>query len=234
MHAQNFSLTIGKMEGTLRDIRRWIRNHYPHAPNAPIMIEILETYANPIVSAVQSIEASSEWMRHDLRELTQSLRFPWTEIVDPPPRTLTAAQMEEKLRDAVRRTRDVWTQEMRKWAKEYADDGDSFDVEEADVRALRRMTEVFVSLKALKSEKSVRRTMDLVIEAAIARRKRNEERRRKQVARRLLDIQAERSSTERELESRRAAAREQGLSMGAGKRARDHIQVGMLAARPKK
>jgi predicted metal-dependent phosphoesterase TrpH len=222
------------MDQTLQDIRKWIRNHYSDAPNAPPLHKILQLYADPIVSALQSIETSSEWMRHDVRELQQSLKLPWVKLIDPPPRTLSAAQMEERLRDAVRRTRDIWREEMRQWARELGDDGDDFEVEEADVRALRRMTEVFVPLKALKSEESVRRTMDTVIQAAIARRVRKEERRRQQVARRLAKIRAEQSNAERELESRRAAAREQGLSVGIGKRAREHVPMGMLSARTKK
>ena len=222
------------MDKTLRDIRKWIGNHYSDAPNAPLLHTILQLYADPIVSALQSIETSSEWMKHDVRELQQSLKLPWTELIDPPPRTLSAAQMEERLRNAVRHTRDIWREEMHQWARELGDDGDDFEVEEADVRALRRMTDTFALLKALKSEESVRKTMDTVIQAAIDRRFRKEERRRQQIARRLAKIRAEQASTQNELEARRAVAREQGLRVGMAKRAREHVPMGMLSARAKK
>ena len=53
------------METVLKDLRRWIRRHYPEAPNAPLMRRILEEYAQPLAEAVESVETSSEWMRHE-------------------------------------------------------------------------------------------------------------------------------------------------------------------------
>lgn len=222
------------MERTLHDVHRWIRSHYTNADNTPLMLQILQIYADPIVRALESIETSSQWMKHDVRELQQSLKLPWTELIDPPPRSLTAEKMEQRLRDAVRKTHAIWREEMAQWAKELGDDGDGFEVEETDVQALRRMTEVFVALKALKSEESVRKTMGMVIDSAVARRVRREERLREQVARRLAKIRAEKARMDRELEARRAAAREQGLRVGMGKRPREHVPMGMLAARAKK
>ena len=219
------------MDQTLQDIRKWIRNHYSDADNALLMQKILQLYAEPIVTALGSIETSSEWMRHDVRELQQSLKLPWTELIDPPPRTMTAAQMEERMRDAVRKTHAIWREEMAQWAKELGDDADAFEVEEADVRALRHMTDTFALLKALKSEESVRKTMGMVVDAAIARRVRKEERRREKVAKRLAKIRAEQANMKRELDARRAAAHEQGMSVGIGKRPRERIEHGMLAAR---
>ena len=222
------------MERTLHDVRRWIRSHYSDADNAPLMLHILRIYADPLVLALQSIETSSEWMKHDVRELQRSLKLPWTELIDPPPRTMTAAQMEKRMRDAVKRTHDIWIHQMHQWVKEFGDDSDGFEVEEADVRALRRMTDIFGTLMVLKSETSVRKTMGMVIDAAIARRVRKEERQREHVARRLAEIRAQNASTQRELQARRAAAREQGLRVGMGKRSREHVPMGMLAARAKK
>ena len=222
------------MERTLHDVRRWIRSHYSDADNAPLMLHILRIYADPLVLALQSIETSSEWMKHDVRELQRSLKLPWTELIDPPPRTMTAAQMEKRMRDAVKRTHDIWIHQMHQWVKEFGDDSDGFEVEEADVRALRRMTEVFTTLMVLKSETSVRKTMGIVIDAAIARRVRKEERRQQHEERRLSEIRAQNESTQRELQARRAAAREQGLRVGMGKRSREHVPMGMLAARAKK
>jgi hypothetical protein len=226
--------SIGKMDQTLRDIRKWIHNHYSDADNAPLMLHILRIYADPLVLALQSIETSSEWMKHDVRELQRSLKLPWTELIDPPPRTMTAAQMEKRMRDAVKRTHDIWIHQMHQWVKEFGDDSDGFEVEEADVRALRRMTEVFTTLMVLKSETIVRKTMGIVIDAAIARRDRKEERRQQHVARRLAEIRAQNASTQRELQARRAAAQQQGLRVGMGKRSREHVPMGMLAARAKK
>ena len=226
--------SIGKMDKTLRDIRKWIRNHYSDADNAPLMLHILQIYADPMVRALESIETSSEWMKHDVRELQRSLKLPWTELIDPPPRTMTAAQMEKRMRDAVKRTHDIWIHQMHQWVKEFGDDSDGFEVEEADVRALRRMTDIFGTLMVLKSETSVRKTMGMVIDAAIARRDRKEERQREHVARRLAVIRAQNESTQRELEARRAAAQQQGLRVGMGKRSREHVPMGMLAARAKK
>ena len=226
--------SIGKMDKTLRDIRKWIRNHYSDADNAPLMLHILQIYADPMVRALESIETSSEWMKHDVRELQRSLKLPWTELIDPPPRTMTAAQMEKRMRDAVKRTHDIWIHQMHQWVKEFGDDSDGFEVEEADVRALRRMTEVFTTLMVLKSETSVRKTMGMVIDAAIARRVRKEERRQEHVERRLAVIRTQNESTQRELQARHAAAREQGLRVGMGKRPREHVPMGMLAARAKK
>ena len=226
--------SIGKMDKTLRDIRKWIHNHYSDADNAPLMLHILRIYADPLVLALQSIETSSEWMKHDVRELQRSLKLPWTELIDPPPRTMTAAQMEKRMRDAVKRTHDIWIHQMHQWVKEFGDDSDGFEVEEADVRALRRMTDIFGTLMVLKSETSVRKTMGMVIDAAIARRDRKEERQREHVARRLAEIRAQNASTQRELQARRTAAREQGLRVGLGKRPREHVPMGMLAARAKK
>lgn len=227
-------VTPEKMERTLHDVRRWIRSHYTNADNTPLMLHILHIYADPIVRAFETIETSSEWMKFDVRELQQSLKLPWTELIDPPPRSLTAEKMEERLRKAVKRTHDIWTHQMHQWVKEFGDDSDGFEVEEADVRALRRMTEVFTTLMALKSETSVRKTMGMVTDAAIARRDRKEKRRREHVARRLAEIRAQNASTQRELQARQVAAREQGLSMGMGKRSREHVPMGMLAARAKK
>jgi hypothetical protein len=226
--------SIGKMDQTLRDIRKWIHNHYSDADNAPLMLHILRIYADPLVLALQSIETSSEWMKHDVRELQRSLKLPWTELIDPPPRTMTAAQMEKRMRDAVKRTHDIWIHQMHQWVKEFGDDSDEFQVEEADVRALRRMTDIFVTLMVLKSETSVRKTMGIVIDAATARRDRKEERRQQHVARRLAEIRTQNESTQRELQARRAAAREQGLRVGMGKRSREHVPMGMLAPRAKK
>jgi hypothetical protein len=222
------------MDQTLRDIRKWIHNHYSDADNAPLMLHILRIYADPLVLALQSIETSSEWMKHDVRELQRSLKLPWTELIDPPPRTMTAAQMEKRMRDAVKRTHDIWIHQMHQWVKEFGDDSDGFEVEEADVRALRRMTDIFVTLMVLKSETSVRKTMGIVIDAATARRDRKEERRQQHVARRLAEIRTQNESTQRELQARRAAAREQGLRVGMGKRSREHVPMGMLAPRAKK
>ena len=222
------------MDKTLRDIRKWIHNHYSDADNAPLMLHILRIYADPLVLALQSIETSSEWMKHDVRELQRALKLPWTELIDPPKRTMTAAQMEKRMRDAVKRTHDIWIHQMHQWVKEFGDDSDGFEVEEADVRALRRMTDIFGTLMVLKSETSVRKTMGMVIDAAIARRDRKEERQREHVARRLSEIRAQNESTQRELQARRAAAREQGLRVGMGKRSREHVPMGMLAARAKK
>jgi hypothetical protein len=222
------------MERTLHDVRRWIRSHYSDADNAPLMLHILQIYADPLVLALQSIETSSEWMKHDVRELQRSLKLPWTELIDPPPRTMTAAQMEKRMRDAVKRTHDIWIHQMHQWVKEFGDDSDEFQVEEADVRALRRMTDIFVTLMVLKSETSVRKTMGIVIDAATARRDRKEERRQQHVARRLAEIRTQNESTQRELQARRAAAREQGLRVGMGKRSREHVPMGMLAPRAKK
>ena len=219
------------MERTLHDVRRWIRSHYTNADNTPLMLHILQIYADPLVLALQSIETSSEWMKHDVRELQRSLKLPWTELIDPPPRTMTAAQMEKQMRGAVKRTHDIWIHQMHQWVKEFGDDSDGFEVEEADVRALRRMTDIFGTLMVLKSETSVRKTMGMVIDAAIARRDRKEERQREHVARRLAVIRAQNESTQRELEARRAAAQQQGLRVGMGKRSRD---MGMLAPRAKK
>jgi hypothetical protein len=223
-----------KMERTLHDVRRWIRSHYTNADNTPLMLHILQIYADPLVLALQSIETSSEWMKHDVRELQRSLKLPWTELIDPPPRTMTAAQMEKRMRDAVKRTHDIWIHQMHQWVKEFGDDSDGFEVEEADVRALRRMTEVFTTLMVLKSETIVRKTMGIVIDAAIARRDRKEERRQQHVARRLAEIRAQNASTQRELQARRAAAQQQGLRVGMGKRSREHVPMGMLAPRAKK
>jgi hypothetical protein len=223
-----------KMERTLHDVRRWIRSHYTNADNTPLMLHILQIYADPLVLALQSIETSSEWMKHDVRELQRSLKLPWTELIDPPPRTMTAAQMEKRMRDAVKRTHDIWIHQMHQWVKEFGDDSDEFQVEEADVRALRRMTDIFVTLMVLKSETSVRKTMGIVIDAATARRDRKEERRQQHVARRLAEIRTQNESTQRELQARRAAAREQGLRVGMGKRSREHVPMGMLAPRAKK
>ena len=222
------------MERTLHDVRRWIRSHYSDADNAPLMLHILRIYADPLVLALQSIETSSEWMKHDVRELQRSLKLPWTELIDPPPRTMTAAQMEKRMRDAVKRTHDIWIHQMHQWVKEFGDDSDEFQVEEADVRALRRMTDIFVTLMVLKSETSVRKTMGIVIDAATARRDRKEERRQQHVARRLAEIRAQNASTQRELQARRAAAQQQGLRVGMGKRSREHVPMGMLAPRAKK
>ena len=226
--------SIGKMDKTLRDIRKWIRNHYSDADNAPLMLHILQIYADPMVRALESIETSSEWMKHDVRELQRSLKLPWTELIDPPPRTMTAAQMEKQMRGAVKRTHDIWIHQMHQWVKEFGDDSDGFEVEEADVRALRRMTDIFGTLMVLKSETSVRKTMNTVIQAAIARCDRKEERQREHVARRLAVIRAQNESTQRELEARRAAAQQQGLRVGMGKRSREHVPMGMLAPRAKK
>jgi hypothetical protein len=57
------------METALKDLHRWIRRHYPEAPNAPLMRRILKEYAQPLAEAVESVETSSEWMRHDVHEL---------------------------------------------------------------------------------------------------------------------------------------------------------------------
>lgn len=59
-----------KMERTLHDVRRWIRSHYTNADNVPLMLHILQIYADPIVRAFESIETYSEWMKHDVRELS--------------------------------------------------------------------------------------------------------------------------------------------------------------------
>ena len=67
--------SIGKMDKTLRDIRKWIHNHYSDADNAPLMLHILRIYADPLVLALQSIETSSEWMKHDVRELSRGHIF---------------------------------------------------------------------------------------------------------------------------------------------------------------
>lgn len=219
------------MEQTLQDIRKWIRNHYSDADNAALMLDILQTYAEPLVSALQSIETSSEWMKHDVRELTQSLRLPWTELIDPPPRTLTAAQMEANLKNAVRRTHDIWKQQMDEWIAQYGDDEDPFKAEEADVRALRRMADVLSDLKTLKSPESVRRKMDTVINAAVARRGRVQQRQQQEVARRMQRLRQEAEDNQRERDARAAAARAQGLTIGRGPRSRDRIVHGMLNQR---
>ena len=90
------------MEQVVHDLRKWVERHYANEPNAPLMLRILEHYARPIAS-LHSIPTSSEWMKHDLRELLQSLRTPWVEIISPAPRSLTAEEMEARLRAAVRR-----------------------------------------------------------------------------------------------------------------------------------
>jgi len=218
------------MEETIHDLRQWIQRHYAEEPNAPLMQEILDDYAQPI-TRVQSIETSSEWMRHDVRELLQSLRTPWVEIINPAPRVFTAEDMEARLRAAVRSTNRVWRREMEQWVSEMGDDGDAFHVDAGDVEALVRMTEVFASLKTLNSPEKVRKQMDKVIRAAISRRGRREQRLREKVEEGLAKARAERAREQAELELRRAAARAQGLTVGRGKRARPRVEHGMLARR---
>ena len=219
------------MERTLNDLKRWITSHYHAAPNQATMRSILKDYADPLHIALHSIETPSDWMRHDLRELIQSLRLPWTEIINPPPRTLTSEQMEERIRMSVRRTKDIWRDQMEQWISEFGDDGDEFVVNEADIEALRAMMEIFSKLKTLKSEEYVRRVMHRVIEAAISRWNRREERRQEKIRRRLEQIRVEAERAQMEQEAIRQAAREQGLSLGRGKRTRDPVEHGMLARR---
>ena len=233
--AKDFMVSVIKrnMETALKDLRRWIRRHYPEAPNAPLMRRILEEYAQPIAEAVESVETSSEWMRHDVHELLQSLRLPWVEVIDPPPRTLTAEEFEVRVRQAARRTRAIWKEQMDRWASELADDGDPFKVEEEDVKTLRLMAEAFSGLKVLKSPEHVRVKMDAVIEAAVARRGRRERRKQERVAKRQAEVRAEAEAAKRELEARKATARAQGLAIGKGKRAHPPVEHGMLARRRK-
>ena len=80
-------------------------------------------------------------MVHDVKELYKSLRLPWN-IIDPPPRLLSAAQMEERLRVAVRHTRDVFKEQMAQWIDEFGDDGDAFEVTDADLVALQQMSDL--------------------------------------------------------------------------------------------
>ena len=230
------------MEAAITNLKRWVGNHYSNAPNTPLMLQIIEFYLQPLSTALRSIQIHSEWMRHDVRELEKSLRFPWVDIIDPPPQRLTAQQMEERLRHAVKKTRAIWKEQMLQWAREYADDDDPYEVEDEDVHSLRRMADLFANLHILKSEESVRRTMGIVVDACIQRRNRREQRRReageRQHLRRQLAlerqrerIRAERANAQRELESRRITARNAGLRIGMAQPSRDRIQHGMLSAK---
>ena len=219
------------MEEVIANLRRWISRHYPNAENANLMQQILQIYAEPVTRALHSIQTSSEWMEQDLRRLMQAMREPWVEIIDPPPRTLTAQQMEDRLRSAVRRTHDIWKQQMDEWIAQYGDDEDPFEVEESDVRVLRRMADVLSDLKTLKSPESVRRKMDTVINAAVGRRQRVQQRQQQEIARRMQRLRQEAEDNQRERDARAAAARLHGLSLGRGQRSRDPVEHGMLARR---
>ena len=73
-----------------------------------------------------------------------------------------------------------------------------------------------------------------MIEAAKARRERREQRKRVQVAKRLAHVREEAADTQRELDARKEAAREKGLSLGRRERTRDHVEVGMLASKKRR
>jgi hypothetical protein len=89
-------------------------------------------------------------------------------------------------------------------------------------------------LKALHSPEHVQRRMDAVIEAAKARQDRREQRKRVQVAKRLAHVREEAADTQRELDARKEAAREKGLSLGRKERTREHVEVGMLASKKRR
>ena len=220
------------MESTLRDLRRWIQRHYGDAPNASLMTQIVETYATPL--AALQLPSSSDWIDADARQLLHDLRQPWRDILDPPPRTLTAEDMEERLRGAVRLTRSQWKETMKLWIAQSNDDSEDFKVRDSDVRALQEMAESLSTLKVLQSPEHVTRLMDAVIEAAKARRERCEQRKREQVAKRLAHVREEVADTQRELDARKQAAREKGLSLGRKERTRDHVEVGMLASKKRR
>jgi hypothetical protein len=220
------------METTIHELKRWIRRHYGTASSAPVMEQILTTYADPVVEAFGTIltllkSSASEWMAHDVRDLFRSLRLPWA-IVDPPPRSLSAEQMVERLRAAARQTRDIFKEQVAQWLDEFADDADPFVVTDTDLAALRQTADMLAPLAALKSPQSVRRQMDKVIAAAMERRERAERRRQQATARRLLNVKAEAAMREAEHHAAAAAARDEGLGLGAHKRSRDHVPHGML------
>ena len=220
------------MESTLRDLRRWIQRHYAEAPNASMMTQIIETFATPL--AALQLPSSSEWMQSDTRELLQLLRQPWSDILQSAPTRLTAENMEERLRQAVRLTRDQWKETMKLWIAQYNDDSEDFKVRDGDLRALQQMTESLSTLKVLHSPEHVQRRMDAVIEAAKARRERREQRKREHVAKRLAHVREEAADTQRELDARKQAAREKGLSLGRKERTREHVEVGMLASKKRR
>lgn len=219
------------MEQTINDLKRWITSHYSADPSVSVMREVISNYAEPLSAALHGIQTASEWMKHDLHELIQSLRSPWKEIINPPPRSLPADKMNDRLRMAVRKTYVVWREQMQQWISEFGDDGDAFIVKEADIEALRSMTESFATLKALKSEESVRKKMDAVIEAAIARWRRKEQQRQDEIESSLAQIRVEAQNAQRQQEAIRRAARQQGLSLGRATRSREWVDHGMLARR---
>lgn len=219
------------MEQSVRELRRWIRGHYAAAPNLAVLLQVVDSYAHPLVGAFEALLASlvaSEWLVEDVRGLYRSIAEVWR-IVSPPPRTLSAADMEQRLREAARDTLVAFREVTRRWVSEYdADDNDPFVVTDADLHALQQVADALAPLAALKSPESVHRRMAAVLGAAHARRDRHDQRRREARARRLLQVHTQRDGDRRELDARKRAAREQGLSLGAAKRTRPQQTHGML------
>ena len=128
----------------MRELRRWIRGHYAAAPNLAVLLQVVDSYAHPLVGAFEALLASlvaSEWLVEDVRGLYRSIAEVWR-IVSPPPRTLSAADMEQRLREAARDTLVAFREVTRRWVSEYdADDNDPFVVTDADLHALQQVAD---------------------------------------------------------------------------------------------
>ena len=137
------------------------------------MQTMLTEYADPTAATLGSLcrLETLDWLHRDLRRLYKSFRNAWT-IVEPPPQTLSAVEMEQQLRGAVQETRVLFRRACVDWV--VACEADALHVTEEDIEALDAITEGLASLKMLKGGESVRRHMLPVLAAARACRERGE------------------------------------------------------------